>query len=118
MVTAVAAAKPVPTEPLPFSPPAGWPSTQRPVMVISAVVPDQREPLPRPSITEPVSIGEALYDPARVADAVVSVLALMRIETIPDDATQVVIGRPHLSRAELTGRRRIRLTPCGCAVCP
>ena len=56
---------------------AGWPEE-----------PDQRkEPrgsceaqeLPEPSLTEPFAIGEALYDPARVGVAVVSLLELMGV---------------------------------------
>lgn len=42
-------------------------------------------PLPKPSMTEPFAIGEALYDEGRLADAVVSMLALMRV-TVASDA--------------------------------
>jgi hypothetical protein len=41
-------------------------------------------PLPTASLTEPFEIGEALYDPSRVADAVVSLLTLMQIAVVPD----------------------------------
>jgi hypothetical protein len=41
-------------------------------------------PLPKPSLTEPFEIGQALYDPGRLADGVVSMLALMRIGVGPD----------------------------------
>ena len=41
-------------------------------------------PLPKPSLTEPFEIGEALYDQGRLADAVVSLLALMQIGVVPD----------------------------------
>ena len=40
--------------------------------------------LPAPSMTEPFEIGEALYDPGRMADAVVSLLALMQVAVVPD----------------------------------
>lgn len=42
--------------------------------------------LPRPSIAEPFSVGEALYNPSRVAAGVVSLLDLMRVATVTDDA--------------------------------
>ena len=41
-------------------------------------------PLPEPSLTEPFEIGEALYDPERMANAVVSLLKLMQIKIVPD----------------------------------
>src|SRR5262245_33147025 len=41
-------------------------------------------PLPEPSLTEPFEIGEALYDQGRMADAVVSLLSLMRVAIVPD----------------------------------
>jgi hypothetical protein len=41
-------------------------------------------PLPKPSLTEPFAIGAALYDEGRVPDAVVSLLAAMRIAIVPD----------------------------------
>jgi len=46
-----------------------------------------RAALPGPSLTEPFAIGEALHDPNRVADAVVSMLGLIGVETIADDGT-------------------------------
>lgn len=42
--------------------------------------------LPRPSIAEPFSIGEALYNPSRVPAAVVSLLDLMRVPIVANDA--------------------------------
>jgi len=87
-------AQPVPTEPPPFGPPSGWPGVHRPVIAVPASVPGEPALLPSPSMTEPFAIGEALYDPARVADAIVSVLPLMGIEIIPDDPAQVVFGGP------------------------
>ena len=56
--------------------------------------------LPEPSFTEPFEIGEALNDPNRVGDAVVSLLALMRIGIVPD-------GTP---MQRITGRDRLRMT--------
>lgn len=41
-------------------------------------------PLPEPSLTEPFEIGEALYDEGRAANAIVSLLALMKIAVVPD----------------------------------
>jgi hypothetical protein len=41
-------------------------------------------PLAAPSMTEPFEIGEALNDPGRVEDAVVSLLTLMRIGIVPE----------------------------------
>lgn len=41
-------------------------------------------PLPQPSLTEPFEIGEALHDPGRIDDGVVSMLALMRVGVVPD----------------------------------
>ena len=46
-----------------------------------------QEELPAPSLTEPFAIGEALYDPARVADAVVSMLDLMGVGIDKADGT-------------------------------
>jgi len=45
------------------------------------------EELPAPSLTEPFAIGEALYDPGRVADAVVSLLELMGVGIDKADGT-------------------------------
>lgn len=44
------------------------------------------EPLPEPSIQEPFEIGEALYDEARVPEAVVSLVSKMGIPILPDGA--------------------------------
>lgn len=46
-----------------------------------------KEELPTPSLTEPFAIGEALYDPGRVADAVVSLLDLMGVGIDKADGT-------------------------------
>jgi hypothetical protein len=40
--------------------------------------------LPKPSLKEPFEIGEALFDPGRIEDGVVSLLALMHIDVVPD----------------------------------
>jgi hypothetical protein len=80
-----------------FGKPEGWPE-RHPVPTI----PDSGGPtsLPKPSLTEPFAIGEALHDPNRVADGVVSMLALLGVETAPDEA-----GDQNAPRA------RLRLTP-------
>jgi hypothetical protein len=57
-------------------------------------------PVPAPSFTQPFEIGEALNDPSRVEDAVVSLLALMRIAIVPDGAPM----RPR------TGGERLKMT--------
>lgn len=50
------------------------------------------EALPAPSLTEPFAIGEALYDPARVGDAVVSLLELMGVGIDRADGTPLRPG--------------------------
>jgi hypothetical protein len=55
-------------------------------------------------MNEPFAIGEALHDPGRVEAAVVSLLALMNIEIVPDRPDEpVVIGaaRMRLSESEV-----------------
>lgn len=99
----------VPTEPPPFGPPSGWPGLHRPVTPVPTPVPGTPGPLPSPSITEPFAIGEALHDPARVADAIVSVLPLMGIEIIPDDPAQVVFGGPRVQLQESEVRALIEI---------
>ncbi len=55
-----------------------WPDT--PPLATPFPAPDTTPaPLPEASIDEPFSIGEALYDPGRAADGVMSLLAKMRI---------------------------------------
>lgn len=69
-----------------------------------------REPaLPEPTMTEPFDIGQALFDPGRVADAVVSLVALMGVE-VDDDAggvlragTDAGAGRLVLTESEVRG---------------
>ena len=56
--------------------------------------------LPAPTFTEPFEIGEALHDPTRVENAVVSLLALMRIGIAP-------AGSP---LGQVSGGERLRLT--------
>ena len=95
-----------PEAPPPFGPPAGWPSVHR----LTEIPPTSQPahwPLPTPSITEPFAIGEALHDPSRVADAVVSALSLLGIEFIPDDPAGVVIGGPRLRLQEFEVRALI-----------
>lgn len=56
--------------------------------------------LPAPSLVEPFAIGEALYDPAGVADAVVSLLARMGVPIVADQAAADRAARLTLSEAE------------------
>lgn len=56
--------------------------------------------LPSASIREPFSIGEALYDPSRVPDAVVSLLDLMGVPVVADQAAADRAPRLTLSEAE------------------
>lgn len=59
------------------------------------------EPLPAPELAEPFSIGEALYDPARVEQGVVSLVARMGIPL--DDALirgLVMMGQDDLANAK------------------
>jgi hypothetical protein len=68
------------------SAPPGWPETlifpEEPAGLRSTA-----GGLPSPSLTEPFAIGEALYDPARVEVAVVSLLGLMGVGIDSADAT-------------------------------
>jgi hypothetical protein len=50
------------------------------------------EPLPEPSLTDGFAIGEALYDPSRQAEAVVSVLDLLRVGIYAADGTPIRPG--------------------------
>lgn len=70
--------------------PAGWPAFPG----ITAPEPDtgQAVALPQPSIEEAFSIGEALYDPARVPAAVVSLLARMGVGIYAADGTALRPG--------------------------
>ena len=49
-------------------------------------------PVPHPTLTDPFAIGEALYDPARMGDAVTSMLALMGVGIYRDDGTPIDTG--------------------------
>jgi hypothetical protein len=67
---------------------------------------DEPEPLPAPTLREPFAIGEALHDPTRVPDAVVSLLALMNIGIVAEgQAMRPVQGamRLRLTEAEVRG---------------
>jgi hypothetical protein len=57
-------------------------------------------PLPEPSLTEPFEIGEALYDPGRLEDAVLSMLALMRIGIVPDAGAAAKANQQGLALSE------------------
>lgn len=58
-----------------------WPDT--PPLATPFPAPDTTPaPLPEASIEEPFGIGEALYDPGRAADGVMSLLAKMRIGVV------------------------------------
>jgi hypothetical protein len=48
--------------------------------------------LPQPLLADPFDIGDALYDPARVDVAVVSLLALMEIGIYARDGTPILAG--------------------------
>lgn len=63
--------------------------------------PSGTAPLPTPSLTEPFEIGEALYDEGRVADAVVSLLALMRIGVVSDANANTRAAGITLSESEV-----------------
>ncbi|MCC7461562.1 MAG: hypothetical protein IT480_03765, partial [Gammaproteobacteria bacterium] len=65
------------------------------------------DPLPEAGIAEPFAIGEALYDPDRVADAVMSLLERMGIDVLPDAAAPAP-GRLVLDESE--ARTLIALT--------
>jgi hypothetical protein len=58
-------------------------------------------PLPEPSLTEPFEIGEALYDQGRMANAVVSLLELMRIAVVPDANASARAAGVTLSESEV-----------------
>ena len=66
-------------------------------------------PLPIPSLTEPFAIGEALYDPGRVDEGVVSLLDLMGVGIYAQDGTPVrkgaerATGDPWLTDDEVRG---------------
>ncbi len=88
--------------------PSGWPT----LPVIKPIDPDADlalAPLPQPSMTEPSAIGQALYDPGRVPDAVVSLLRLMGIGIYSADGSPIRRGSEHapddvwLSEAEVRG---------------
>lgn len=66
-------------------------------------------PLPLPSLNDPFTIGEALYDPTRVADGVLSLLSAMDVSidgAEPDAAIQLsepeVWGLISMARGDLT----------------
>ena len=66
--------------------------------------------LPDPSLTEPFEIGEALHDPSRVEEAVVSLLALMRVGVMPDGAPiKPAAGAPQLRMTEAEVRSLISM---------
>jgi hypothetical protein len=67
---------------------------------LRAAVPTDVPVLPPPSLAEPFEIGEALNDPNRVEDAVVSLLALMRVGIVPEGTPM----RP------IAGGERLRMT--------
>lgn len=99
----IVVARPVPAQT------AATPSSNRPAR---AWRPDEsilaREPaLPTPSLTEPFAIGEALHDPGRVEQAVVSLLAALGIQIIPDNPRGVLAigdGRTlRLTQSEVRG---------------
>ena len=71
------------------APSDGAPSTPRPEVT---ALPGSIEPLPDPTLTEPSAIGEALTDPARVPDAVVSLLDVMRIGIYANDGQVIRAG--------------------------
>jgi hypothetical protein len=52
-------------------------------------------PLPEPTLVDPFAIGEALYDPSRMADAVVSLLDLMGVGIYARDGTLIRRGDEH-----------------------
>ncbi len=66
-----------------------------------ALLPVESDALPRPSIREPFSIGEALYDPSRVPAAVVSLLDLMGVPVVADQAAADRAPGLTLSEAEV-----------------
>lgn len=74
--------------------PSGWPE----IPDFGAIDPDADlapAPLPDPSMTEPFSIGEALYDPARVPEAVVSLLDVMGVGIYGAGGTAIRQGDVH-----------------------
>ena len=81
--------------------PEGWPDEHR---IPDSPAEDPPQALPGQSMTEPFAIGEALYDPARVDAAVVSLLTRMGAEIVPDRPDEpVAIGaaRMRLSESEV-----------------
>jgi hypothetical protein len=73
------------------SAPPGWPETLE-LPEEPAGLREAAGGLPNPSMTEPFSIGEALYDPARVDVAVVSLLSLMGVGIDKADGTSAGTG--------------------------
>ncbi len=73
------------------SAPPGWPGTlefpEEPAGLRASA-----GGLPSPSLTEPFAIGEALYDPARVDVAVISLLDLMGVGVDKADGTPSTVG--------------------------
>jgi hypothetical protein len=72
-----------------------WPADWPPFPSISPSEPagaiDGR-PLPAPALREPFAIGEALYDPSRMEQGVLSVLDLMGVGIYASDGTPMRRG--------------------------
>lgn len=85
------------TAPLPERPARLW----RPDETIRA----RPAALPPPALTEPFAIGEALHDPGRVEQAVVSLVARLGIQVVPDNPDgALAIGRTlRLTQSEVRG---------------
>jgi hypothetical protein len=74
-------------------------------VIAQAALASEPAPLPTPELTEPFAIGEALLDPARVDQAVVSLVARMGIE-LNDN---LIRGLIEMSRDDLANAKDGRL---------
>lgn len=77
------------TSPPPGESPAGPARTAKPA---GPTLRPESLPLPLPTMTEAFAIGEALYDPSRIDDAVVSLIRLLGIGVYKADGTLVRQG--------------------------
>ena len=82
-------------------PPTGVPASDEPTPVDGGQAtpqpgrtypPDVPPPLPEPTISEPFGIGQSLYDPANIEQAVVSLLDVMGVEIVAADGTVLRAG--------------------------
>ena len=89
-----------------IGPPDGWPD-RHPTPVVPAE--GAPRPLAKPSLTEPFAIGQALHNPGGVERGLVSVLALMGIEIVPDEPPPANRGNALLRLPESEVRALIEI---------